>query len=168
MATDLQDLADLLRAVGLGGDDEGTIKQIDGETVRGLIGGSTDLSDTSVGGHDDDGSLVAFQSSIEEGEALDVEHVNLIDEEDTRHDLSTAFLSPLGDLLVDLFSYFRLDLTDITSEEGHEALGAGVDDIDLVKSDSVDDLLALLEITLGALDEASLRANVVEVTAAGE
>ena len=48
--------------------------------------------------------------------------MDLIDEEDTGHDLGTALFSPLSDLLIDLFTNFRLDLTDITSEESHEAL----------------------------------------------
>jgi hypothetical protein len=34
--------------------------------------------------------------------------------------------------LVDLLAHFRLDLSDITSEEGHEALLSTVDHVDLV------------------------------------
>jgi hypothetical protein len=44
----------------------------------------------------------------------------------------------------------------------------GVDHINLVKGDSVDNLLALLELTLGALDESGLGANVVVLGALGE
>ena len=94
--------------------------------------------------------------------------MDLIDEEDTRHDLGATLFSPLGNLLVNLFTDLGLNLTNVTSEESHEALRAGVNDIDLVESNRMHDLLSLLELTLGALHEASLRANIVEVTAAGE
>jgi len=129
---------------------------------------ASDLGDSSVGRHDDDGSLVAFKSSVQEGEALDVEHMNLIDEEDTGHDFSAALFSPLGDFLVNLLSNLGLDLTDVTCEQSHEALGARVDHIDLVEGHSVNNLLPLLELTLGALNEAGLGADIVEVGASGE
>jgi hypothetical protein len=38
---------------------------------------------TTVGSEDHDGGKVAFKSSVKVGEALNVEHVDLIDEEDT-------------------------------------------------------------------------------------
>ena len=136
--------------------------------MRGRVGGSTDLSDTSVSGHDDDGGLIALKRPVEEREALDVQHVNLIDEEYTWHDLCTALFSPLGNLPVDLFSHLGLDLTDVTREESHEALRARVDHINLVQCDRVYNLLALLELSLRALDEPSLRANVVVIAAARE
>jgi len=94
--------------------------------------------------------------------------MDLIDEEDTWDDLSTAFFSPLGDLLVDLFSNFRLDFTDVTREKSHEALGSRIDDIDLMQCDSVDDFLSLLKFTLWALDESSLWSNIIVVTASGK
>ena len=131
--------------------------------MRGLVLSATDLSDTSVSGHDDNRGLVTFESSIKEGEALDIKHVDLINEEDTWNDLSTSLLTPLSDLLVNLFSYFGLDLTDITSKQSHEALCSRVDDIYLVKCHGVDDFLTLLELTLGALDKSSLRSDIVEV-----
>ena len=131
--------------------------------MRRLVGGAPDLCDTSVGGHDYDRSLVAFKCSVKEGEALDIEHVDLINEENTRHDFSTALFAPLSNLLINLFTHLRLDLTDITREKSHEALGARVDDIDLMESHSVDDFLTLLQLTLGALYEPSLGANIVEV-----
>ena len=129
---------------------------------------STDLCDTSVSRHDDDGGLVALKSSIKEREAFNVEHVNLINEKHTRYNFGAAFFSPFGNLLVNLFSNFRLDLTDITSEKSHETLGTGVDNIDLVKSDGMDNLLSLLEFTLRALDKAGLGTNIIEITAAGK
>ena len=168
MTTDVEDLADFLLIVGSRGNNEGTIEQIDGETVRRQIVGASNLGDTTVSSHDDDGSLVGLESTIEEREALNVEHMNLINEQDTGHDLGAALLSPLGNLLVNLLSDLRLDLTNITSEESHEALGARVDDVDLVKGDSVNNLLSLLELTLGALNVSGLRTLVIKITGARE
>ena len=44
----------------------------------------------------------SYESSVEEWEALDVEHVDLVDEEDAGSNLGFALLAPLGDLRVDL------------------------------------------------------------------
>jgi len=94
--------------------------------------------------------------------------MDLIDEEDTWHDLSTSFFSPLGDLLVDLFTNFRLDFTDITREKSHEALSSRINDIDLMKCDGVDDFFSLLKFTFWALDKSGLWSNIIIVTASGE
>lgn len=45
----------------------------------------------------------------------------------------------------------------LTGEEGQEALGAGVDDVDLVQGHGVHHLLALLELPVRALHELGLR-----------
>ncbi len=90
----------------------------------------------------------------------------LINEEDTRDDLSTALFSPLSNFLVNLFTNFRFNFTNVTSEKSHETLGSRVDDIDFVKSDCVDNFLTLLELAFWALHEAGLRANIVEIRAA--
>ena len=89
--------------------------------------------------------------------------MNFVNKENTRYNFSSTFFSPLSHLLVNLFSYFRLDFTNISSKEGHESLRAGVDDINFVKGHSVDNFLSLLELTFGALDEASLGSNVIIV-----
>ena len=163
LATDVQNLTYFLGAVWLGRDYEGTIQQIDWQTMRGLIIGSSDFGDTSVGGHDNDWSLVGLEGSVQEREALNIEHMDLIDEEHTWHDLCTAFFSPLSHFLIDLLSNLWLDLTNITGKECHEALCTRVDDINLVKRDCVNYFLALLQLALGALDVACLRSRVVEV-----
>jgi len=85
---------------------------------------TSDLCDSSVRCHDDDRSLVTFKCSVQEGEALDVKHVNLINEKNTWDDFSAALFSPFCDFLVNLFSYFGLNFTDVTSEECHKALSA--------------------------------------------
>lgn len=132
--------------------------------MRGLIVGSSDLSDASVGGHDDDGGLVRLKGSVQEREALNVKHMHLIDKENTWHDLRTSLLSPLGNFLIDLLPNFWLDFSNISCEQGHESLRPRIDDINLVKSNSVNDFFPLLQFTLGALDESGLWSLVVEIT----
>ena len=102
-------------------------------------------------------------SSVKEREALNVKHMNLIDEEDARHDFSTAFFTPFSNFLINLVANFGLNFSDITGEEGHESLTAGVDDINLMKGNSVDNFLTLLELSFGALNEASLGSDVIVV-----
>lgn len=116
LASDVKDLGDLLVSVRPGGNNQRAVKQIDGETVRRLVVGASNLGDTAVSGHDHHGSLVGLESTIEEGEAFDIEHVDLVDEKDTRHDLSTALLTPFGNLLVDLFADFWLDFANVSGK----------------------------------------------------
>ncbi len=44
-----------------------------------------------------------------------------------------------------------------TGKEGEEALGARVDDVDLVQADRVDNFLPLLQLSLGRVDQLDLR-----------
>lgn len=48
----------------------------------------------------------------------------------------------------------------LTREEGQEALGAGVDDVDLVQGHGVHHLLALLQLPIRALHELGLQGGV--------
>jgi hypothetical protein len=50
--------------------------------------------------------------------------MHLINEEDTWNDFSSSFFSPFGDFLVDLFSDFRLDFTNISGKKCHETLSS--------------------------------------------
>lgn len=168
LATDLQDLCQFFCAVWLGRDDQGTIQQIDWQTVWAHVVGAADSSDTTVSCHDHDWCLVALKGSVKEGEALNVQHVDLIEEQDTWDDLGTSLFTPLGNLLIDLLTNLWLDLTDVTSKESHEALLSGVDDINFVEGNSVDDLLTLLQFTLWALNESGLGANVIVLRALGK
>lgn len=71
-----------------------------------LVAGAPDPGDPTVGGHDEHRRHVALQGAVEEGEALDVQHVDLIDEQHPRDDLRLALLPPLGHLGVDLLADF--------------------------------------------------------------
>ncbi len=70
--------------------------------MRASVLSSTDGRYSSVCGQDYDWRSVAFEGPIQEGEALKIEHMRLVNEEDTRDDIGFAFLAPLRDLDVDL------------------------------------------------------------------
>ena len=57
-----------------------------------------------VGSHDHHGRHIVLQRPVEEGEALDVEHVNLVKKENTGRYLGLALLPPLGHLCVNLIA----------------------------------------------------------------
>jgi hypothetical protein len=88
--------------------------------------------------------LIAFKSSVQVGEALNIKHVNFVDEKYARNNFSSAFLTPFSNFLIDLFADFWFNFADITRKECHETLSSGVDNIDLMKSDSMNDLFSLL------------------------
>jgi hypothetical protein len=79
---------------------------------------ASDLGHSSVCCHHDNRSLLRLESSVEIGEAFNVKHVNLVDEENTRNNFSSSFFSPLSNFLIDLVSDLRLNLSDVSSEEG--------------------------------------------------
>jgi hypothetical protein len=60
-----------------------------------LVVGTSDIGDTSVGGKDNNGSCLTFESSVQEREAFHIEHMDLINEEHSRHDFGLALLTPL-------------------------------------------------------------------------
>lgn len=70
--------------------------------MRRFILRSPNSRHSSIRRHDNNRSEFCFESSIEEGEAFDVEHVNFVDEEDSWNDFRFAFFSPIA--------YFRVDL----------------------------------------------------------
>jgi len=129
---------------------------------------TSNLCHATIGSHNYDGGLITFKSSIQIGEALDIKHMNFVDEKYARNNLSSALFTPFSNLLVNLFADFWFYFTDVTSKKCHKALSSRVDNINLVKSDSVYDFFSLLKFTFGALYESSLRSDIVVVTAAGK
>lgn len=163
LTPNLQNLTNLFVIVWLGRNDERTIEQIDGQPVGRFVLGAANLRNSSVRRHDHNWGLITFQGSIQEGEALNIEHVNFVDEKDTRHNFGSAFLTPLSHLLIDLLPHLGLNLANVTSEESHEALRARINHIDLVERHRVHDLLSLLELAFRTLHKTSLRSNIVIV-----
>ena len=112
--------------------------------------------DASIGRHDDDRRELRLERAVEEGKALNVEHVRLVDHQDAGDDVGFAFLLPVGDLGVDLVPQLGLDLASVAGKEGEEALRSRIDDIDLVQGDGVDDFFADLQLAFWALNEFGL------------
>merc|ERR1740123_2842346 len=99
-AADGQNLHDLLERVGQEADDEQTVEEIDGDAVRRLHVRPADVADASVGGQDDDGREVGLEGSVHVREALDVEHVHFVDEEDAGHEFGNAVVDiPVDDFV---------------------------------------------------------------------
>ena len=61
---------------------------------------------STVGGEDDNGSNGGLEGPMQVGEALDVQHVDLINEEDARNQLSNALVNVLVHHLVNLLPQF--------------------------------------------------------------
>jgi len=129
---------------------------------------ATDLSNTSIGGHDDNWCLIGLQSSVQIREAFNIEHMDLINKQYTWNNLGSTLLTPFSNFLINLLSNFRLDFTNISCEKGHEALCSRVNNINFMKRNSVDNLLSLLEFTLWCLNVSGLWASIIKVTATSE
>ena len=92
-ASDSENLYDFFEGVRKKSDNQKTIKQIDGDAVRGAHFSSTDSADTSVGSQDNDRGEVTFEGSIHVGEALNVEHVDFINKQNTGNQLSDSVVN---------------------------------------------------------------------------
>lgn len=95
---------------------------------RGDIVCAADCADSTVGREDDDGGDFRLECSVEIGEAFDIEHVDLVDEEDTWDELGDAlvdvFLDHFIDLGTELISYFSLFRLHELTHHGHDILAA--------------------------------------------
>jgi hypothetical protein len=69
------------------------------------------------------GASSLSRARFDVGETLDVEHMDLVDEKNSRNDLGFAFLLPLADFSVDLVAYFAADLSSVP---GRRARGSPV------------------------------------------
>nr|POF17610.1 hypothetical protein CFP56_13024 [Quercus suber] len=167
LGADGEDLADLVGRVGVGGDDDDAVEEVERQAVRRAVAGPADRRAAPVARHDDDRRQLVLERAVDEAEALDVQHVHLVDEQHPRHDLRLAFLPPLGHLGVDLLAHLAADLARVAGEQGQKALGAAVDDVDLVERHGVHRLPSHLQLAVRALDELRVRAHGVVVTAAG-
>ena len=122
LAPDPQYLLEVLLLVLGGGNDDGPVQEVQRQTVGAGVARAPDLGDSSVGGHHHHGRQVVLQRPVEEGEALNVQHVNLVNEQNSRGNLGFSFFSPLGDLGIYLISYFRLDFPRVSTEKSKKSL----------------------------------------------
>ncbi len=115
---------------------------------------SSDFTNTSVGGQDDDRSEIALKSSIQVGEALDIEHVDLIDEQDTWNKLSNTVIYVFVDDFVDFKSEFLGDFgflwsVDLTHQRKEivTTLRTSVGHIEIVEGDVLNDFFLFVDIS---------------------
>merc|ERR1719370_1882716 len=136
-----------------GGDDDGPVQQVERHSMRGGVAGAPDLCNSSVCRHHNHRSHVVLHGAVEEGEALHVQHVNLVDEKHPRGNFRLPLFSPFRHLGVDLVPHLRFDLSCISTKKSEESLSPRINHIDLVQSDSVNHLFPLLKFSLWTLDK---------------
>ena len=124
--------------------------------MRGAHVCALNLADTSVSGEDDDGRQVALKSSVHISEALDIEHVHLINEEDTWNELRDTVINIAVHNLINFETQLLCDLSLLRSVNlGHKTkevvatLGPGICYIEIVKSHILNNLLSLMDVALG-------------------
>ena len=78
---DLNDLLNVIFRIRFGADDQDTVEEVYGETMRTPHVGASYPRHATIGGHDDQRRQFAFQCPVQEREALNVEHVDFVDEQ---------------------------------------------------------------------------------------
>ena len=103
---------------------------------------------------------------MEISETFDVQHVNLVNKENTGHQLGHAVVNVFVDHLVDLSAQFVGNLSFLGLHElphhGHDvlpALGPRIGHVQVVEGDVLDDFLPLVNV---ALTENCVRVRVLE------
>lgn len=77
--------------------------------------------------------------------------MNFVDEEYIRDNFSFVFFFLFVNFGVDLVVDFIVDFIGVVGEKGEEILCLGIDDIDFVKGDGVDDFFVFLEFFIRVL-----------------
>mmetsp|Transcript_35132 Transcript_35132/g.76917 ORF Transcript_35132/g.76917 Transcript_35132/m.76917 type:complete len:349 (-) Transcript_35132:43-1089(-) len=117
--------------------------------------GTADGANSTVGGHHDDRGQWRLQRSVQVGETLDIQHVDLINEQhpgdQLRDPLINISVNHLIDLPTELIGHLRLPLLFELLHHGREVLPPlrlGIGHVQVVKSDVLYDLLLLVHVTL--------------------
>jgi hypothetical protein len=120
----LYNLLNIILLVRFGAHNQHPIQQIDRQPMRALKLRSPDPRHALIRRHDHQRRQLALQRSIQKREALDIQHMYLVNEQNSRNDLCLAFLAPFSDFGVDLCAQLGFDLARVPCEEGEEALSA--------------------------------------------
>ena len=136
------------------------VQEVDGDSVwRNNISRSTDKGFASVGGQNHCRRHGGLEEGVEVGETLDIEHVNLVDEDDSWNDLRNALVNIALDDFVHLPAKFIGDFCpaalDETAHDAHNiltALWSGVCGVKITKGDVLNEFLALVNIALRQRD----------------
>lgn len=155
IGSDREDVDHLLQVVRQRPDDDDAVQQVDRQAVRRADVGAADLADAAVGRKDDDRRQRRLEGAVEVREALDVKHVDLIDEEDARHEFCDALVDVAVDDLVDLLAQLVRDLCFLRLEDlAHDrhdvlaAAGGGIGGVEVVQGHVLHHLLALVHVSL--------------------
>ena len=121
--------------------------------------GPSDGAHAAIGREDDNGREGGLEGAVEVCEALNVQHVHLVDKEDARHKLGDPLVNVLVDDLVDLRAELLGDLRLLwlhhLPHHAHQVLPAlrlRVGQVEVVQSDILHDLLALVHVALWQRD----------------
>mmetsp|Transcript_25460 Transcript_25460/g.79791 ORF Transcript_25460/g.79791 Transcript_25460/m.79791 type:complete len:396 (-) Transcript_25460:372-1559(-) len=152
---DRQDLDDLLQRVRHRSDDHQPVEQVDRDAVRRHHLRPPDGAHAAVGGEDDDRREGGLERAVEVREALDVEHVHLVDEEDSGDELGDALVNVFVDNLVDLRAELLGDLGLLglhhlahQRDEVLPSLRLCVGEVEVVERHVLDHLLLLVHVPL--------------------
>lgn len=163
LGSDGENLADFLALIRVRADDDDAVEEVERQAVRGAVVGAPDPRVASIARHDDDRSQLVLQGTVDVGEAFNVQHMDLIDEEDPWHNLRFPLLFPFANFGVDLVTDFAADFSRVSGEEGEESLRSGVDDVDFVETDRVNDFFPFLEFAVRTLHELGVCAHGIVV-----
>ena len=98
-------LCHVLDAIGQRAYDHDAVEQVERHAVRrDDVAGALDCAAAAIRGEYDDGRQRRLERSMQVREALDVEHVHLVDEQHARHEFGYALIDVLVHHLVDLLA----------------------------------------------------------------
>ena len=124
-----------------------------------FVVGTTDVCDSSVCSQNYNRCSFTFKGSVEEGKAFHIKHVDLINKKDSRNNFSLTFLSPFCNLLINLFSNFLGNFTGSTWKQSQKSLGTRVNDINFMKTHSMNDFFSFFNLAFGTVHKSGLRSH---------
>ena len=98
--SDGQDFHEFFEAIVGGLDDQQSIQQINGDSVGGGHVGPPNGADASIGSQHNDRRKSRLKRPVEEGKAFDVQHMHLINEQHSWHQLSNSLIDIPIDYLI--------------------------------------------------------------------
>ena len=123
------------------------------------VGRTADKGFTSVGGQHHGRCHGGFEERVEICETLDIEHMNLVDEDDSWNDLCDALVNIALDDFINLSTKFIGDFCpatlDKTAHDAHNILAplwSCICGVEIAEGDILNELLAFVNIALGQRD----------------
>ena len=85
--------------------------------MRSLIISPPNPSNPTIARHNQNRTQLILQSSIQKGKAFNIQHMNFINEQNTRTNLCFSLLSPFPDFRINLIAHFGFDFSGVAAEE---------------------------------------------------